>query len=57
LLVRQFRLAPGLVHALPDGWAGRRHLISNNGIEWAAAYFIMLLVLVFVGAGKWASVD
>ena len=27
-------------------------VISNNGIEWAATYFIMLLPLLFVGAGK-----
>lgn len=32
-------------------------VISNNGIEWAATYFIMLLVLFFVGAGKYISVD
>ena len=27
-------------------------VVSNNGIEWAATYFVMLLVLFFVGAGK-----
>lgn len=32
-------------------------IISNNGIEWAATYFIMLLVLFFLGAGRYASVD
>lgn len=32
-------------------------VISNNGVEWATTYFIMLLVLFFVGAGKYASVD
>lgn len=32
-------------------------VISNNGIEWAATYFIMLLALFFMGAGKYASVD
>ena len=31
--------------------------ILNNGIEFAATYFIMLLVLFFIGAGKYASVD
>lgn len=31
-------------------------VISNNGIEWAATYFIMLLALFFTGAGK-ASID
>ena len=32
-------------------------VISNNGIEWAATYFIMLLVLFFIGGGKYASID
>ena len=31
--------------------------ILNNGIEFAATYFIMLLMLFFVGAGKYLSVD
>ena len=31
-------------------------VISNNGIEWAATYFVMLLALFFTGAGK-ASLD
>jgi len=29
----------------------------NNGIEFAATYFIMLLVLFFYGAGRYLSVD
>lgn len=29
----------------------------NNGIEFAATYFIMLLALFFIGAGRWVSVD
>lgn len=32
-------------------------VISNNGIEWAATYFIMLLALFFVGGGRYVSVD
>lgn len=32
-------------------------VILNNGIEFAATYFIMLLALFFIGAGKYASVD
>ncbi|MEA3277052.1 MAG: DoxX family protein [Pseudomonadota bacterium] len=32
-------------------------VISNNGIEWAATYFIMLLVLFFIGSGRYASAD
>lgn len=31
--------------------------IVNNGIEMAATYFVMLLVLFFVGAGRWLSID
>ncbi|MBY8964712.1 MAG: DoxX family protein [Algiphilus sp.] len=31
--------------------------ISNNGIEFAATYFVMLLTLFFVGAGRYLSVD
>ena len=27
-------------------------VISNNGIEWAATYFLMLLALFFMGGGK-----
>jgi len=32
-------------------------VILNNGIEFAATYFIMLLVLFFMGAGNYVSVD
>ena len=32
-------------------------VVLNNGIEFAATYFIMLLVLFFYGAGKYTSVD
>ncbi|WP_126453855.1 DoxX family protein [Sulfuriflexus mobilis] len=31
--------------------------ILNNGIEFGATYFIMLLVLFFIGSGKYVSVD
>ncbi|MCB1772947.1 MAG: DoxX family protein [Gammaproteobacteria bacterium] len=31
--------------------------ILNNGIEFAATYFIMLLTLFFIGAGRFLSVD
>lgn len=31
--------------------------ILKNGIEFAATYFIMLLVLFFIGAGRYLSVD
>ncbi|ANO51696.1 HvfX family Cu-binding RiPP maturation protein [Woeseia oceani] len=27
-------------------------VVSNNGIEWAITYFVMLLALFFIGAGK-----
>lgn len=32
-------------------------VILNNGIEFAATYFILLLVLFFIGAGRYVSVD
>ena len=32
-------------------------VILNNGIEFAATYFIMLLALFFIGAGRYVSVD
>jgi uncharacterized membrane protein YphA (DoxX/SURF4 family) len=32
-------------------------VILNNGIEFAATYFIMLLVLFFIGAGRFFSMD
>lgn len=32
-------------------------VISNNGIEWAATYFAMLLALFFMGGGRYVSVD
>ena len=30
---------------------------SNNGIEWAATYFVMLLALLCFGAGRFVSLD
>lgn len=32
-------------------------VVLNNGIEFAATYFIMFLVLFFIGAGNYVSVD
>lgn len=32
-------------------------VVLNNGIEFAATYFVMLLVLFFIGGGRWLSVD
>lgn len=32
-------------------------VVLNNGIEFAATYFVMLLTLFFIGAGKYLSVD
>lgn len=32
-------------------------VVSNNGIEWGATYFVMLLALFFIGGGKYLSVD
>ncbi len=32
-------------------------VVLNNGIEFAATYFVMLLVLFFMGAGRYVSAD
>lgn len=32
-------------------------VVSNNGIEWAATYFVMLLALFYLGGGKIVSLD
>jgi uncharacterized membrane protein YphA (DoxX/SURF4 family) len=32
-------------------------VMLNNGIEFAATYFIMLLALFFIGGGRYASLD
>ena len=32
-------------------------VVLNNGIEWAATYFIMLFALFFLGGGKYLSLD
>ena len=32
-------------------------VVLNNGIEFAATYFIMLLVLFFIGSGRYLSID
>ncbi|MEM8499481.1 MAG: DoxX family protein [Pseudomonadota bacterium] len=32
-------------------------VILNNGIEFAVTYFVMLLALLFIGAGRFASLD
>jgi hypothetical protein len=32
-------------------------VVLNSGIEFAATYFIMLLSLLFTGAGRYFSVD
>ena len=32
-------------------------VVLNNGIEFAATYFVMLLALLFTGGGRFVSVD
>jgi putative oxidoreductase len=34
-----------------------KFVVLNNGIEFAATYFVILLVLVIYGAGRWLSLD
>lgn len=45
-------------HGHYDWLTGRGSIvILNNGIEFAATYFVMLLSLFFTGAGRFTSVD
>ncbi|WP_028293273.1 HvfX family Cu-binding RiPP maturation protein [Oceanobacter kriegii] len=45
-------------HGHYDWLTGRgSFVILNNGIEFAATYFVMLLSLFFTGAGRYVSVD
>ncbi len=37
--------------------ANGNFVVLNNGIEFAATYLLMLLVLIFVGGGRYVSVD
>jgi uncharacterized membrane protein YphA (DoxX/SURF4 family) len=41
------------------GWLTEKgnFVVLNNGIEFAATYFIMLLALFFQGAGRFVSLD
>jgi len=41
------------------GWLTDRGAITilNNGIEFAATYFVMLLTLIYTGGGRYTSVD
>ncbi|MCI0666683.1 MAG: hypothetical protein L0Y43_01355, partial [Methylococcaceae bacterium] len=32
-------------------------VVSNNGMEWAATYFVLLLALFFLGGGRAISLD
>ena len=32
-------------------------VVLNNGIEFAATYFVMLLVLFFYGSGRYLGID
>lgn len=32
-------------------------VVSNNGVEWAVTYFVMLLALFFIGGGNYFSLD
>ena len=41
------------------GWLTARGSVTllNNGIEFAATYFVMLLTLFFAGPGRYTSAD
>ena len=45
-------------HGFPDYlYATGKPVILNNGIEFSAIYFAMLLSLVFTGGGRYTSID
>lgn len=45
-------------HGYPEYLYGKGPIVVlNNGIEFAAIYFTLLLSLLFSGAGKWLSLD
>ena len=57
---RRLSAARGLLreHGNYNWLTGRgTFVVLNNGIEFAATYFIMLLSLFFTGAGRYASLD
>ena len=57
---RRLQAAKGLLREHGHyGWLSEKgsFVILNNGIEFAATYFVMLLVLFFYGAGRWFSID
>ena len=41
------------------GWLTEKgsFVVHNNGIEFAATYFVMLLILLYSDGGRWVSVD
>lgn len=57
---RRLQAARGLLREHGHyGWLTEKgnFVVLNNGIEFAATYFVMLLVLFFYGAGRWFSID
>lgn len=59
-IAERLQLARELLQAQTDyDWLTARGglVILQNGIEFAATYFILLLVLFFTGGGRWLSVD
>lgn len=57
---QRLQAAKGLLRAHGHyGWLSEKgnFVVLNNGIEFAATYFVMLLVLFFYGAGRWFSID
>ncbi len=58
--IERLSIAKGLLREHEDySWLTEHgsFVILNNGIEFAATYFVMLLVLLTVGAGRYLSLD
>ena len=58
LAIGQGTESPRLVSADYD-WLTEtgNFIVSNNGIEWAVTYFLLLLALFFIGGGRYVSAD
>lgn len=60
MAIEQLREARHILNEQMDFmWMSKhgRLVVSNNGIEWSATYFLMLMALFFLGAGRWLSLD
>lgn len=58
--IERLSRAKGILKEHGDyGWLTEHgnFVVSNNGLEWAATYFVMLAALFFLGGGRYISLD